>query len=242
MTALLKTIRLGKSFGGLRAVDKLDFEIECDEILGIIGPNGAGKSTLINLITGFLQADSGTIEFNGRNIKPMSGNEAVKYGIARTFQIMRPFGNLSVLDNVVIGRLYGRKTAHSVKLAKSEAEELLHFVGLDGKVSIKACSLTFGERRKLELARALAVKPRLLLLDEVIAGLNPVEVEIALELIRKITEFGVAIAFVEHVMKAVVELCDRVVVLDAGRKIAEGTPQEVINNPLVIRSYLGEEV
>jgi ABC-type branched-subunit amino acid transport system ATPase component len=242
MTALLKTSRLKKAFGGLQAIDALDLEVECDEILGIIGPNGAGKTTLINLITGFLRPDSGVIEFNGKNITSAGSDKVARHGIARTFQIVRPFANISVLDNVVIGRLYGKEPARTMKQARSEAEDLLHFVGLDGKSRIKACNLTLADRRKLELARALAARPRLLLLDEVIAGLNPVETEMAVQIIKKIQALDVAIAFVEHVMKVVVELSTRVIVLDAGQKIAEGAPQEVMNNPLVIQSYLGEEV
>jgi branched-chain amino acid transport system ATP-binding protein len=241
MTALLKTIGLRKAFGGLQAIDAVDLTVDCREILGIIGPNGAGKSTLINLITGSSRPDAGKIEFDGKDITAIPSNEAARCGIARTFQLVRPFANISLLDNVVVGRLYGSKPARTMKQARSEAEDLLDFVGLNDKRHVRAGNLTLAERRKLELARALAVRPRLLFLDEVIAGLNPVETETAIQVIRKVQALGIAIAFVEHVMKAVVELSTRVIVLDAGRKIAEGYPQEVMSNPLVVQSYLGEE-
>jgi len=233
---------LSKSFGGLQAVADVDFTLGQEEILGIIGPNGAGKTTLLNLITGFLKPDSGTITFENRDLTSATNEEVARRGIVRTFQHVKPFANLTALENVAVGRLYGASPAKSVRQAREEADELLHFVGLSEKKEAPAHKLTLAERRKLELGRALGATPRLLLLDEVIAGLNPVETETAMEIIRKIHGLHIAIAFVEHVMKAVVELSTRVIVLDTGRKIAEGSPAEVMANPLVVESYLGGEL
>ena len=239
---VLEVVGVSKAFGGLQAIKDLSFGIEENEILGIIGPNGAGKTTLINLVTGFLKPDAGRIRFTGRDLSRVTSDQVARLGIARTFQIVRPFSNISALDNVIVARLYGAAPSSTPKEARTEAEELLHFAGLETKKHARAGSLTFAERRKLELARALAAKPRLLLLDEVIAGLNPVETEVAMATVMKIHASGIAIAFVEHVMQAVVELSTRVMVLDAGQKIAEGPPQEVMKNPVVIESYLGGEL
>ena len=182
---MLEIKRLNKSFGGLQAIVDFDLSIAENEVVGIIGPNGAGKTTLVNLITGFLRPSSGIIEFEGKDITFAQNDEIARHGIVRTFQLVKPFANLSSLDNVVIGRLYGAEPAQNVKQGRTEAEELLDFVGLGDKKDRIAGNLTFAERRKLELARALAAKPRLLLLDEVVAGLNPVEVEMMLETVKR---------------------------------------------------------
>jgi branched-chain amino acid transport system ATP-binding protein len=239
--SILDIKRLTKWFGGVRAIHSLDFAISEGEIVGIIGPNGAGKTTLINLITGFLKPDSGVIEYKGRNITYAESDEVARYGIVRTFQLVKPFVDLTVLGNVVIGRLYGADPAQNMKQAKAEAEELLHFIGLWEKRGMIVRTLTLADQRKLELARALGAKPGLLLLDEVIGGLNPVETGMLIQIIKKINSRNITVAFIEHVLKAVLELSTRVIVLNAGVKIAEGSPQQVINDPLVIESYLGVE-
>lgn len=236
---ILEIEKLTKSFGGLVAIYCLDFAIGDGEILGIIGPNGAGKTTLINLITGFLKPDSGVIRFQGKDITISKSDEISRFGIVRTFQTVKPFLNLTTFDNVVVGRLYGSQPAQDMKRAKVEAEEILDFVGMGHKRALMARNLTLADRRKLEIARALAARPRLLLLDEVIAGLNPVETEVAIQMIKKISGLKITIAFIEHVMKAVLELSTRVIVLNTGMKIAEGSPKEIIRNPVVIESYLG---
>jgi branched-chain amino acid transport system ATP-binding protein len=239
---ILEVEKLTKSFGGLQAIHYLDFTIGDGEIVGIIGPNGAGKTTLINLITGFLKPDSGVIRFQGNDITFSESDEISRYGIVRTFQIVRAFPNLTTFDNIMIGRLYGSQPAQNMKRAKGDTEELLDFIGLGHKRDVIARNLTLADRRKLEIARALATKPRFLLLDEVIAGLNPVETEVAIQMIKKINGLKITIAFVEHIMKAVFELSSRVIVLDTGMKIAEGSPKEIIQNPVVIKSYLGGQV
>jgi branched-chain amino acid transport system ATP-binding protein len=238
---ILEVAGLTKAFGGLRAVDGLGFSMEDNEILGIIGPNGAGKTTLINLITGFLKPDTGKITFKGEDITFSSAEKRARLGIARTFQLVKPFGNMTTLDNVAAGRLYGSEPANNLKQARADAEEVLHFVGLGGKGNVMACNLTFADRRKLELARALATKPDLLFLDEVLAGLNPVEVETAMATVKEIKDQGIAIALIEHIIKAVVALSTRIVVMDTGKRLAEGIPQEILNNPSVIETYLGKE-
>lgn len=223
-------------------MDDLSFSMQGNEILGIIGPNGAGKTTLINLITGFLRPDTGEIRFKGQDITFLSAEKRARLGIVRTFQLVKPFGNMTTLDNVAAGRLYGSQPTNNLRQARAEAEEVLHFVGLGDKGNVMALNLTFADRRKLELARALATKPDLLFLDEVLAGLNPVEVEMAMATVRKLKDQGIAIALIEHIIKAVVALSTRIVVIDTGKRLAEGTPEDVLNNPSVIETYLGKEV
>ncbi|HHY38454.1 MAG TPA: ABC transporter ATP-binding protein [Clostridia bacterium] len=235
---LLSVKGLTKRFGGLLAVNRLDLSIEAGEILGLIGPNGAGKTTVFNVINGFYPADEGEIEFEGTSISRLKPDAICKKGIARAFQIVKPFGDMTVLDNTIVGAL---ARTGDLKKAAREALDVLDSVGLWDKKDVLARSLTIADRKRLELARALATKPKLLLLDEVMAGLNPKEVEETVALVRKIRESGVTIFLIEHVMQAVMNLSERIVVLHHGSKIMEGRPQEVANDERVIKAYLGEE-
>ena len=237
--ALLEVEKVSKSFGGLMAVRRLDIAANEGEILGLIGPNGSGKTTLFNLITGFLKPNSGMIKFRGENITGLKPHRVCGSGIARTFQLVKPFAQLTALQNVMVGRVYGRNPARSLKQAGAESSEILDFVGLGDKRDVVAHSLTLPNRKRLELARALATKPYLLLLDEIMAGLNPVEAEAAMELIKNIRDSGITVIMVEHIVKAVFGISGRVVVMNYGEKIAEGTPQEMAQNQAVIEAYLG---
>jgi branched-chain amino acid transport system ATP-binding protein len=223
------------------AVRSVDLVVERGQILGLIGPNGAGKTTLFNLITGFFFPTAGRVLFDDVDITRESPPNRCKLGIARTFQLVRPFPNLSVVDNVVIGRIYGREAARSRGQAEAEAALLLEQVGLQDRQQVLARHLTLVDRKRLELARALATRPTLLLLDEVLAGLNPSEVLSALDLIGRIRAQGTTVVLVEHLVKAVFGISDRVVVLSAGEKIAEGAPDAVMADARVIDAYLGTE-
>ena len=231
-----------KSFGGLTAVKAVDFHLGEGEIVGLIGPNGAGKTTLFNLIGGIFPADTGAVLFNGRGIKGLKTFEICRLGIARTFQIVRPFLKMSCLENVLVG-IIGRneKQRRKEEEKKGEAGELLKFVGLAGEEKKLAHNLTLIQKKRLEMARALATRPKVLLLDEVLAGLNPSEIHQALELIEAIrSEQRITIFWVEHVMGAIMKASDRIIVLDQGRKIKEGKPGEVVSDQRVIEAYLGE--
>lgn len=226
-------------FGGLAAVSDVDFYVDKGEVVGLIGPNGAGKTTLFNLISAALQPKPGEIFFKGKKINGLAPYKICRLGIARTFQTVKVFGSLPVIENVRIGSLFGAQKRLK-KDATSEAKELLEFVGLSDVAYTFARDLTLANQKRIEVARALATQPELLLLDEIMAGLNPTELAEAMELVKKIQEKGITIVIVEHVMKAIMGICDRIIVLDYGKKIAEGTPKEITNNKKVIEVYLGE--
>jgi branched-chain amino acid transport system ATP-binding protein len=217
----------------------VSFTIREGEILGLIGPNGAGKTTLFNIVNGVYKPDKGTINFVGKDITGISPNNAVKLGLARTHQVVKPLNGMSVLDNVTVGACFGRESL-GLHAARNTALQVLNQVGLAERAASHARSLTLAGKKRLEVARALAAKPRLLLLDEVLAGLNPTEVAQMIDLIRKIRDNGVSVFMIEHVMQAMMKLSDRIVVLNFGQKLAEGSPMEVAGDAQVIEAYLGD--
>jgi len=238
---LLEVCDVTKRFGGLLALNHVRCTIEQGQITSLIGPNGAGKTTLFNLIAGEFVPDQGSILFQGTPIHRLPSNAICKRGIARTFQMVRPFLNLTTLRNVAMAAAFGRTPTPSRQQAEAIAWHWLEFIGLTEKAHALAKHLALGERKRLEIARALATQPQLLLLDEAIAGLNPAEVSQIMLLIREVQRTGVTIFLIEHVMKAVLGLSDKVIVLNYGEKIAEGPPQEVANDPQVVAAYLGQK-
>jgi len=237
---ILEGKNLTKHFGGLAAVHQVDFDIHEGEVVGLIGPNGAGKTTLFNLISGSLPTTGGEIRYKGKKITGLKPDQICKRGIARTFQSAKLFAGMSVFENVLAASLFGTKRTISVPDAEREAAELLEFVELSTVREMLTRDLAIAHRKRLEVARALATKPDLLMFDEVMAGLNPTEVAQAMELITKIRKKGITIFMIEHVMKAIMNVCDRIIVLHHGSKIAEGTPGEIATSRTVIEVYLGE--
>jgi len=229
-----------KYYGGLAAVSNVDFHVDQGEIVGLIGPNGAGKTTLFGLISAAVVPDSGAIRFKGENITGLKAHQICKKGLARTFQSVKVFSNLSVINNVALGVHFGSSEKYTSVQAANEAERLLEFVGLSGRAAVPAKDLTLVNQKLLEVARALATKPEVLLLDEIMAGLNSTEITQAMDLVSKIRARGITIFMIEHVMAAIMSICDRIMVLDHGKKIADGTPQEVATSKTVVEVYLGE--
>ena len=236
MTDALVIKGLSKRFGGLRAVQDVSFSVKVNETVALIGPNGAGKTTSFHLITGFHRADSGSVKAFGREMVGLKPHDVCALGLARTFQVAKPFGAMTVLANVMTGAFL--RDRH-VAAAREKAREAIEFVGLSAREHTQARDLTTIDQRRLEMARALATRPKILLLDEVMAGLNPSEIDQAVALVGKLSQAGLTIVIVEHVMRAIMAVARHIVVLDHGQKIAEGAPKEIVENPEVIRAYLG---
>lgn len=242
MTAIVELRNVSKYFGGNRAVNQVSFTLKEGEIVGLIGPNGAGKTTLVNLITGTSQATSGQVFFNGEDCTTQKPYQAARRGLSRTFQIVQPFPRMTVLENVAAGALFGdAASGHNVKSAFDVAREQLEFTGLANQADSLASSLTIAGRKRLELAKSLASRPKVLMLDEVNAGLNSGEIDGALALIRAIAARGVTILLIEHLMKVVLSLAQRVLVLHHGELIAQGDPTAMVNDPRVVEAYLGQK-
>ena len=239
MTPLLQVEGVTKRFGGLQALTQVTFDLPEGQIMGLIGPNGAGKTTLFNCINGVYSPEAGRVLFQGEDVTGSKTYNMAKRGLARTHQIVQPLEELTVRENVIAGACFGREN-HSLGSASEIADEVMEFVGLSARVDQLAASLNVAQKKRLEMARALAARPYLLLLDEVLAGLNPSEIGAMVEIVKKIRDRGITIIMIEHVMKAVMNVSDRMIVLDYGEQIAEGTPEEIANNPQVIEAYLGD--
>ena len=237
---MLEVRNLCKSFGGLKAVSEVDLTVGQGEFVGVIGPNGAGKTTLMNLVTGYMRPSSGDVLFEGRSIVGLPPYRISHRGVGRTFQVVRPFAEMSVEDNVMTGALFSGARTNSLKVARQAAQLPMELTGLSAKRHLPAGALTLGEKKKLELARALATSPRLLLLDEVMGGVTRGEVGDLMEVLRRIHAAGVTIVMIEHLVEVIMELSQRVVVLNFGQKLFEGAPAEVVEHPAVIESYLGK--
>jgi branched-chain amino acid transport system ATP-binding protein len=237
---MLKVSGLLKRYGGVAAISGLSFELARGELLGVIGPNGAGKTTLLNLITGYSAPNQGSILLNSKELRGMAPYEICRLGVARTFQVVRPFAEMTVNDNVMTGALFASDNRISEKDATARAEQALEMVGLVHKRHALGSDLTIGEKKKLELARALATKPELLLLDEVMSGLTGSEIDSVMDAIERVADSGVTILMIEHLVGVIVALADRVLVLNFGRELFQGIPEEVIAHPDVIESYLGQ--
>ena len=240
---ILAVNNLTKKFGGVTALLEVEFTVSKGEILGLIGANGAGKTTLFSVISGFYPPSGGTVRFKGEDITGKKPFEICRRGIVRTFQVVRPFRNMTVLRNVMVGKLFGKDRVTHQKEAEHKARGILDLVGLSSKSDMVAGELSLADHKRLELARALTTNPDILLLDEVLAGLTSTETTEAMDIVMQLHEgMGLTIIMVEHVMKAVIGLCERIIVLHYGRKIAEGTPQEITENSEVIEAYLGESL
>jgi branched-chain amino acid transport system ATP-binding protein len=239
MSALLSVQRVSKRFGGLQALTNVTFDLPEGQILGLIGPNGAGKTTLFNVINGVYPANAGRVFFQEKDVTGSKTYQMARMGLARTHQIVQPLNELTVRENVMVGACFGREN-QSLGHAAETAEEVLEFVGLKARIDQLAGSLNVAQKKRLEMARALASRPYLLLLDEVLAGLNPSEIASMVETVKKIRQRGITIIMIEHVMKAVMNVSDRMIVLDYGMQIAEGTPEEISTNEKVIEAYLGD--
>jgi branched-chain amino acid transport system ATP-binding protein len=236
---ILDVSQISKSFGGLQVLDDVSFQLDEGEILGLIGPNGAGKSTMFNVITGVYRPNRGSVQFKGKDLVGLKPHRVCRRGVARTFQLVQICPTMTALENVMVGAVYGRKGGG--RHALTEALDCLELLNLSGVRDMVSAHLTYSDRKLIEIARAIAARPGLALLDEPLSGLNPTETEKIMEVIRAIRETrGVSIIWIEHKMDAVFNLCDRVVVLDYGRKIAEGTPREIAQNKTVVEAYLGE--